>query len=360
VVRARVETVTRALIRRIDGVIRRPLPVPPSRWRRGPLRAGAFTSALRSERLTSQLGLWLGIAFGICFVTGFLSHAIQHPPSWFAWPARPVGLYRLTQGVHVATGLATVPLLAAKLWSVYPKLFAWPPVRDLAHALERASVAVLVGAALFQVVSGVLNVARWYAPMPFFFTAAHYWTAWLAIGALLLHVAVQLPVIRRGLSGRGAASGADARAQAGLSRRGLLAAVAVAAGTVTLATVGQTVRPLARLSPLAPRRPDLGPQRLPVNQSAIGAGVVAAATDPAPERCGCPWPTSRRCRSTRCRCRSPASKDGAPTRSGPAYVSGTCSPWSAAPLTGRRWSSRCRPAAGTAPRCWTRRTCTTR
>src|SRR5439155_8581405 len=107
VVRARVETVTRALIRRIDGVIRRPLPVPPSRWRRGPLRAGAFTSALRSERLTSQLGLWLGIAFGICFVTGFLSHAIQHPPSWFAWPARPVGLYRLTQGVHVATGLAT-------------------------------------------------------------------------------------------------------------------------------------------------------------------------------------------------------------------------------------------------------------
>jgi len=281
VVRARVETVTRALIRRIDGVIRRPLPVPPSRWRRGPLRAGAFTSALRSERLTSQLGLWLGIAFGICFVTGFLSHAIQHPPSWFAWPARPVGLYRLTQGVHVATGLATVPLLAAKLWSVYPKLFAWPPVRDLAHALERASVAVLVGAALFQVVSGVLNVARWYAPMTFFFTAAHYWTAWLAIGALLLHVAVQLPVIRRGLSGRGAASGADARAQAGLSRRGLLAAVAVAAGTVTLATVGQTVRPLARLSPLAPRRPDLGPQRLPVNQSAIGAGVVAAATDPA-------------------------------------------------------------------------------
>ena len=34
------------------------------------------------------------------------------------------------------------------------------PARDLVHALERASVAALVAAALFQVVSGVLNVAR--------------------------------------------------------------------------------------------------------------------------------------------------------------------------------------------------------
>jgi len=50
------------------------------------------------------------------------------------------------------------------------------------------------------VVSGVLNVARWYGPMPFFFTAAHYWTGWLAVGALLLHVAVQLPVVRRSLA----------------------------------------------------------------------------------------------------------------------------------------------------------------
>jgi DMSO/TMAO reductase YedYZ molybdopterin-dependent catalytic subunit len=281
VVRARVKTVTRALTRRIAGGIRWSPPSPSARWRQGPLRAGAFTSTLRSQRLTSQLGLWLGIAFGICFVTGFVSHAIQHPPSWFDWPARPVGLYRLTQGVHVATGLATVPLLAAKLWSVYPKLFAWPPVRDLVHAAERTSVAILVGAALFQVVSGVLNVARWYPPMPFFFTTAHYWTGWLAIGALLLHVAVQLPVIRRGLSRRGAPAEAGAAVQGGMSRRGLLVAVAAAAGTITLATAGQTLRPLARLSPLAPRRPDLGPQRLPVNQSAIGAGVVAAATDPA-------------------------------------------------------------------------------
>jgi hypothetical protein len=225
-----------------------------------------FSSTLRSERLTVHLGLWLGLAFGICFVTGYLSHAIQHPPAWFWWPSRPVWLYRVTQGLHVATGLATVPLLGAKLWSVYPKLFVWPPVRNVVHALERGSVAVLVAAALFQVVTGILNVARWYPPMGFFFTTAHYWTAWLAIGAILVHVAVQLPVIRRRADGPPRVGG--------LSRRGLLATVAASAGVITVATVGQTLKPLAAVSVLGPRRPGLGPQRLPVNTSAQAAGVT--------------------------------------------------------------------------------------
>jgi DMSO/TMAO reductase YedYZ molybdopterin-dependent catalytic subunit len=256
----------------------RPLPAPPSWLRRGPLREGAFGSALRSERLTSQLGLWLGVAFGVCFVTGFISHAIQHPPAWFWWPSRPVWLYRLTQGLHIATGLATVPLLGAKLWSVYPKLFTWPPARSVVHALERASVAVLVGSALFQVVTGVLNVARWYSPMGFFFTTAHYWTAWLAIGALLLHIAVQLPVIRRGLSREAAVL--PQPATGGLSRRGLLTTVAATAGVITLATAGETIAVLDPISVLGPRRPRLGPQGLPVNMSALAAQVTKAAVDP--------------------------------------------------------------------------------
>jgi DMSO/TMAO reductase YedYZ molybdopterin-dependent catalytic subunit len=50
---------------------------------------------------------------------------------------------------------------------------------------------------------------------------------------------------------------------------------------VTLATVGQTVRPLSRMSVLAPRRPDIGPQGVPVNKSAVSAGVVHLASDPA-------------------------------------------------------------------------------
>jgi DMSO/TMAO reductase YedYZ molybdopterin-dependent catalytic subunit len=247
-------------------------------------RPAAFPSALRSTRLTSQLGLWLGAAFVVCFLTGLLSHAIQHPPGWFVWPSRPVGLYRVTQGVHVATGLATVPLLGAKLWSVYPRLFRWPPVRGIVHAAERGSVAVLVAAALFQVVTGVLNVARWYTPMGFFFTTAHYWTAWLVIGAILLHVAVQLPAVRAALAGPGdrattSAAPVGAPESGGLSRRGLLAAVAASAGAITLATAGQTIAPLRRISVLAPRDPRTGPQHLPVNTSARRAQVIPAALD---------------------------------------------------------------------------------
>jgi DMSO/TMAO reductase YedYZ molybdopterin-dependent catalytic subunit len=67
----------------------------------------------------------------------------------------------------------------------------------------------------------------------------------------------------------------------GLSRRGLLGAVGAAAGLITLTTVGQTVRPLSGLAVLAPRIPDVGPQGLPVNATAAGAGVAALVTDPA-------------------------------------------------------------------------------
>jgi DMSO/TMAO reductase YedYZ molybdopterin-dependent catalytic subunit len=258
-------------------LMHRPLPAPPSWLRRGPLRRGAFTSRVRTPRLTSQLGLLLGTAIIICFVTGLLSHLIQHPPSWFWWPSRPVGLYRVTQGLHVATGFASVGLISAKLWSVYPKLFTWPPVRDLAHALERISVLALVSAVLFQLVTGILNVAGWYAAMPFAFIASHYWTAWLAVGGLLLHVAVKLPIIRGVLGHRPRTAPAPG---SGLTRRGLLAAVGAAVGVVTVATVGQTVRPLQTISALAPRRPDTGPQGLPVNNTAFESGVHVVAADP--------------------------------------------------------------------------------
>jgi len=236
-----------------------------------------FTSLLRSPRLTSQLGIVTGSAIAICFVTGYLSHAIQHPPWWFTWPSRPVNLYRVTQGVHVLTGLATIPLVSLKLWSVYPKLFRWPPVRGVVHAIERASLALLVASALFQLASGLFNIYRWYPPMGFFFTVAHYWTAWVLIGSVLIHLGVKLPVVQRAL-------GSTIRrepATGGLTRRGLLATAAGAVTAVVAAVAGQTVRPLAGLSVLAPRDPRVGPQGLPVNGSAHAAGVMAAATDPA-------------------------------------------------------------------------------
>ena len=255
---------------------RTPLPAPPATLRRGPLRAGAFPSPARSARLTSHAGIALAVAFGICFLTGLLSHLVQHPPGWFGWPSRPVGLYRVTQGLHVATGLASVPLLGVKMWSVYPRLFTWPPVRDPAAVVERLGITALVAGALFQIVSGVLNVARWYAPMPFFFTAGHYWVAWLAVGGLLAHIGVKLPVVRDALR-----RPAVAAPPGGVSRRGVLGAAGAAAGVITVATVGQTVAPLSAVALLAPRRPTVGPQGLPVNRTAAAAGVREAAGDPA-------------------------------------------------------------------------------
>ncbi len=231
--------------------------------------ARRFTSPLRTPKLTAHLGLWLAAAFAVCFATGLLSHAIQHPPGWFRWPSRPVQLYRVTQGLHVATGLACFPLLTAKVWSVFPKLFTWPPARSVPHALERAAVALLSGAALFELVTGLLNIAYWYSLMPFGFVGAHYWTAWLLAGAVLLHVAAKLPVIRSALSTGSTTNGSTDR-----SRRGVLALVGTAAGVLTVATVGQTVRPLRHLSLLAPRLPDVGPQGVPVNKTAAAAGVT--------------------------------------------------------------------------------------
>jgi hypothetical protein len=261
-------------VRRAQQWLAEPLPAPPAALRRGPLREDAFPSKLRTVRLTSQLGIALGLCFGVCFLTGLISHFIQQPPSWFWWPARPVGLYRVTQGVHVATGLATVPLLGIKLWSVYPRLFSWPPLRTIAELVERLGITVLVTAALFQLLSGILNVARWYAPMPFFFTAGHYWVAWLAIGGLIVHIGVKLPIVRDALR-RPVRDGLQA------SRRQLLFAVGAAAGVITVSTAGQTVPLLASVSVLGPRRPTTGPQRLPVNKTALRAGVQDAARSPA-------------------------------------------------------------------------------
>ena len=244
--------------------------------RRGPFRRDAFTSPLHSRKTAALLGIALGLSFTVCFLTGLLSHLIQHPPGWFLWPSRPAGLYRVTQGLHVATGIAAIPLLLAKLWTVFPRLFLWPPVENVAHALERLSLLPLVGGSVFLLMSGLNNIALWY-PWEFFFPAAHYWAAWITVGALMVHVGAKASItsalLRRQLSDPPAAPG-------GMSRRSFLASVAGAAGLVTLATAGQTVQPLRRLSLLAPRDPAVGPQGFPVNKTARSAVVTASATDP--------------------------------------------------------------------------------
>jgi len=263
-------------------LLTRPLPRPPGLLRLGPLRAEAFSSRLHDERVAARLGLWLGITFSICFVTGLISHGIQHPPSWFLWPSRPVNLYRFTQGLHVLTGLASIPLLLAKLWTVYPKLWEWPPLRDVAHAVERASLFLLVAGATFQLFTGLINIAYWY-PFRFFFTTTHYWTAWITMGALVVHVGTKIAVSRRALSRSSpdGPDGSDGSAEPGLSRRGLLTTVGLASAAIVAVFAGSTVPGLRRLTLLAPRRPDIGPQGLPVNKTARAAKVVGTARDPA-------------------------------------------------------------------------------
>lgn len=232
--------------------------------------SGRFTSRLRSEQLAARLGIWLGISFTIAFATGLFSHFVQHPPAWLLWPSRPVNLYRVTQGLHVIGGIATVPLLLAKLWAIYPKLWQWPPLRSAGHAAERLFVLLLVAGALFELITGLMNIAYTY-PWPFGFIQAHYWTAFIVYGALVIHVVNEWAKVRRHLWTR--VEDPD--------RRRLLYTVAAASGLAALVTVGEAVTPLERLAVLAPRDPDVGPQGVPVNRSAVAAGVTTALRDPA-------------------------------------------------------------------------------
>ena len=242
------------------------------------LGPAATPSRLHAERSAAILGIALGVAFGTCFVTGVLSHLIQEPPGWFLWTSRPAGLYRVTQSVHVATGVASIPLLFAKLWVVYPKLFAWPPFENVAHLVERVSLLPLIGGGLFELFSGVANINQWY-PWPFNFRTAHFAVAWITIGALIVHIGAKWATTRSALSRGRPPPEPDAKRDA-LDRRRFLLGVFGTSGLVTLLTVGQTLRPLERLVLLAPRRPNVGPQGFAVNRSAVEAGVVETARRP--------------------------------------------------------------------------------
>lgn len=240
-------------------------------------RVEDFSDRLRGPETTSRVGLALGVTFGICFLTGIWSHLQQDTPSWLAIPPSPGGLYRVTQGLHIISGTAAIPLLLVKLWSVFPKLFERPPRRIsrelVLHGLERASIAALVGAAIFQLVSGSLNVVQWY-PWDYSFRRTHYAIGWVAIGALLVHIAVKLPVIRAALT----TPLQDTPEDHQLSRRGLLLTTGAATGLTVLLTAGQTV-PLLRHVSLFSVRSGKGPQGLPINRTARAAGSTDEAED---------------------------------------------------------------------------------
>lgn len=232
-----------------------------------------FPSEQHTNRNAAVLGIALGVCFSACFMTGLLSHLIQHPPSWFHWSSQPAWGYRVTQGIHVTTGIASIPLLLAKLWVVGPKFFARPPVRGVAHGLERFSLLPLVAGAFFLLVTGVINTARFY-PWGFYFPAAHYTAAWITIGALVVHVSMKATVTRAAL-GRASTTHPISNDNSTVgSRRWFLISAAGAAGVFGAAIAGQTVKFLSPLAALGQRIPGFGPQGLPVQKTARGAGVT--------------------------------------------------------------------------------------
>ncbi len=249
----------------------------PDLLRRGIGEQERKTSPLRDEKTAAILGIALGVSFTICFATGLFSHWAQSTDPIIAFPARPAGLYRVTQALHVFTGVLSIPLLLAKLWTVLPKFFRLPPVASLPHLIERASLLPLVGGGLFLLLSGVNNVAAWY-PWEFGFVAAHYWAAWITIGGLVAHIGAKVAttreVLRRG-SGRG-----EPRADGGIGRRGFFAVVGGLALFLAVSVESQSIAPFRRLGLFSPRDLSKGPQGFPVNSSADRRGVTEAAMSP--------------------------------------------------------------------------------
>ena len=258
-----------------------------------------FSSPLRSTAVTARVGRLLGIGFAICFVTGMLSHYQYDPWSWLPEPASPVWAYRVTQGLHVATGVACIPLLLVKLWSVYPNLFRWPPSARSARRSSGCRSSSWSSSALVQLTTGFLNTLNWY-PWPWSFPSTHRYLGYVVIGSVLLHVGIKLPDIKYGLQaqalrGRRAhrdpverePDGAQQRRASSRRRRCLRWTGAASSsrsrpgiGVVVVTTVGQTLTPLVAHRAARHRQASKGPQGVPVNKTAEQAHVVELAQRP--------------------------------------------------------------------------------
>jgi DMSO/TMAO reductase YedYZ molybdopterin-dependent catalytic subunit len=276
-------------------------------------KAQRWRSPLRGLWLTSVLGSVLLVGLPIVIITGLLSYiayapqfgtALPHDVGWlklptFDWPTRPLWIYRLSQGLHVGLGLVLIPVILAKLWSVIPKLFTWPPARSIAQVLERLSLAMLVGGVLFEIATGVLYIQYDYL-YGFSFFAAHYYGAWVLITGFVVHISLKMPSMVAGLRSRSMrevlrTSRVETRpeapaphglvaaqpAPATVSRRGALAVVGGGALLTGLVTIGQTIDGFARRFPLMlppGDRTGNGPNDFRINKTAKGVGIDPAGT----------------------------------------------------------------------------------
>ncbi|GGQ63165.1 molybdopterin-dependent oxidoreductase [Streptomyces althioticus] len=272
----------------------------PGRLPRGPFSPRFWRSPLRGTWFTSVLGVVLLAGITILFVTGLVSYAAYNPDLspvndrtpgkgvlgfyLFSWPTDPPWLYRLTQGVHVTLGLGLVPVLLAKLWSVVPKLFTLPPARSVTHALERISLILLVGGALFEFVTGILNIQLDYV-FPGSFYPLHFYGAWVFFGAFLAHVVLKAPAafrnLRRMRSGQGEEPDEELTAARPapptVSRRGALGLVGGGSLLLVATSAGRSfdgpLRQTAVLTPHGGPEPGSGPGAFQVNKTAEYAGI---------------------------------------------------------------------------------------
>ncbi|MDX3093027.1 molybdopterin-dependent oxidoreductase [Streptomyces sp. ME19-03-3] len=272
---------------------------------------------MRGPWLTSVFGLVLLFGIPVMFVTGVLSYAAYNPDLGptndqtpdkgllgfylFDWPTHPSWLYRLTQGVHVSLGVVLVPVVLAKLWSVIPKLFEWPPLRSLAHAVERLSLLLLVGGVIFEFVTGIFNIQLLYV-FPGSFYTLHFYGAWVFIAAFVVHVSLRLGRMTRALRSRDpirelrtgvagtrpeppdpdglvpvapAAPTISRRGAVGMVGAGSLLALAVTAGQ----SIGGRLRYTALLAPHN-REPGSGPNGFQINKTAASVGVTPELVGP--------------------------------------------------------------------------------
>ncbi|MGW3663858.1 molybdopterin-dependent oxidoreductase [Streptomyces sp. NPDC005141] len=286
---------------------------------RSPSSPAFWRSPLRGPWFTSVLGVVLLVGITVLFLTGLLSYAAYNPnlspvndktPDkgllgfyLFSWPTDPPWLYRLTQGVHVTLGIALIPVLLAKLWSVVPKLFALPPARSLAHALERLSLLLLVGGALFEFTTGVLNIQLDYI-FPGSFYTLHFYGAWVFIAAFVTHAVLRVPTALRNLRHLRSPSArpGDASPLPGeeeparpedelvspdplpptVSRRGALGFVGGGSLLLAATSAGRSfdgpLRETALLTSHGGAEPGSGPAGFQINKTAASRGITATET----------------------------------------------------------------------------------
>ncbi|MCX4590517.1 molybdopterin-dependent oxidoreductase [Streptomyces sp. NBC_01549] len=258
-----------------------------------------WRSPLRGPWFTSVLGVVLLGGITVLFVTGLVSYAAYNPnlspvndmtPDkgllgfyLFSWPTTPSWLYRLTQGVHVTLGIALIPVLLAKLWSVVPKLFTLPPARSLTHALERISLLLLVGGALFEFTTGVLNVQLDYL-FPGSFYPLHFYGAWVFFAAFVAHAVLRVPAAIRNLrhlrdentTEEGELVSPDPTPPT-VSRRGALGFVGGGSLVLLATTAGRSfdapLRETAVLAPHGGSEPGSGPGGFQINKTAAAVGI---------------------------------------------------------------------------------------